>query len=37
LGDYGAQPGDNQATINSAEQQKQVVNATVQFLKELSQ
>jgi pimeloyl-ACP methyl ester carboxylesterase len=37
FGDYGLQPGDHEATITSADQQKQVVNATAQFLKELSQ
>ncbi len=37
FGDYGLQPGDHQATITSADQQKQVVDATAQFLKELSQ
>jgi pimeloyl-ACP methyl ester carboxylesterase len=37
FGDYGVQPGDHEATITSADQQKQVVNATAQFLKELSQ
>jgi pimeloyl-ACP methyl ester carboxylesterase len=37
FGDYGLQPGDNEATITRTDQQKQVVNATAQFLKELSQ
>ena len=37
FGDYGLQPGDHEATFNSADQQKQVVDATAQFLKELSQ
>jgi len=37
FGDYGVQPGDHEATITRTDQQKQVVGATVQFLKELSQ
>jgi hypothetical protein len=37
FGDYGIQPGDNEATIARVDQQKQVVDATAQFLKELSQ
>ena len=37
FGDYGLQSGDHEATITSADQQKQVVDATAQFLKELSQ
>jgi alpha/beta hydrolase family protein len=37
FGDYGIQPGDKEATITRLDQQKQVVAATVQFLKELSQ
>jgi pimeloyl-ACP methyl ester carboxylesterase len=37
FGDYGPQPGDHEATITRAEQQKQAVEATVQFLKELGQ
>ena len=37
FGDYGLQPGDNEATITRADQQKQVVDATAQFLKELDQ
>jgi hypothetical protein len=36
FGDYGLQPGDNEATITPVEQQGQVVDATVQFLKELA-
>lgn len=32
FGDYGLQPGDNEATISRAEQQSQVVAAVVQFL-----
>jgi hypothetical protein len=36
FGDYGFQPGDNEATISRAEQQSQVVDATVQFLADLS-
>ncbi len=32
LGDYGAQPGDNPATISAAEQQAQAAQATVEFL-----
>jgi Alpha/beta hydrolase family len=36
FGDYGFQPGDNTATITRAEQQSQVVEATVQFLDSLS-
>lgn len=35
FGDYGAQPGDNEAAISRAEQQAQAVNATVEFLKAL--
>lgn len=35
FGDYGAQPGDNAATISRAEQQAQIINATVKFLDEL--
>ncbi len=35
FGDYGAQPGDNAATISRADQQTQIVNAVVEFLKEL--
>jgi hypothetical protein len=37
FGDYGVQPGDKEATITRAEQQKQAVDATVKFLKELTQ
>jgi hypothetical protein len=37
FGDYGFQPGDNEATISRADQQKQVVEATVKFLKEISE
>jgi len=37
FGDYGPQPGDHEAAITSADQQKKVVNATAEFLKELSQ
>ncbi|HJQ14230.1 MAG TPA: alpha/beta hydrolase [Anaerolineales bacterium] len=36
FGDYGLQPGDNKATITRLEQQKQIVDATVKFLKEVS-
>ena len=32
FGDYGPQPGDNEATISRADQQSQVVAAVVQFL-----
>ncbi len=31
FGDYGIQPGDNVATISAAEQQTQIVDATVIF------
>ena len=37
VGDYGPQPGDNEATITRLDQQKQVVNATVKLLKEISE
>ena len=37
FGDYGIQPGDNEASISRAEQQKQVVEATVKFLKAVSE
>jgi pimeloyl-ACP methyl ester carboxylesterase len=37
FGDYGFQPGDNVATISRLDQQRQAVEATVQFLKELDQ
>jgi hypothetical protein len=36
FGDYGLQPGDKIATISRAEQQKQIVKASVNFLRELS-
>ena len=36
FGDYGPQPGDNPATILRAEQQKQTVEASANFLQELS-
>ena len=36
FGDYGPQPGDKIATISRAEQQKQIVEASVNFLHELS-
>jgi pimeloyl-ACP methyl ester carboxylesterase len=36
FGDYGVQPGDNEATISRADQQQQVVDATVKFLESLS-
>jgi hypothetical protein len=36
FGDYGFQPGDNKATITRLEQQKQAVDATVRFLKDIS-
>jgi pimeloyl-ACP methyl ester carboxylesterase len=36
FGDYGLQPGDKTATISRAEQQKQIVEASVNFLRELS-
>ena len=36
FGDYGFQPGDNEATISRADQQQQVVDATVKFLELLS-
>ena len=35
FGDYGFQPGDNLATISAADQQAQIVDATVAFLAEL--
>lgn len=35
FGNYGAQPGDNAATITSEEQQTQIVKATSEFLQEL--
>ena len=37
FGDYGFQPGDHEATISRADQQKQIVEATVKFLKEVSE
>jgi alpha/beta hydrolase family protein len=37
FGDYGTQPGDGEASITRADQQKQAIDATVQFLKELGQ
>ncbi|MGZ9164057.1 MAG: alpha/beta hydrolase [Anaerolineales bacterium] len=37
FGDYGFQPGDNEATITRADQQQQSVDATVRFLESLSQ
>ena len=35
FGDYGPQPGDNTATISRAEQQKQAVEASANFLQQL--
>ncbi|MEP7135182.1 MAG: alpha/beta hydrolase [Chloroflexota bacterium] len=35
FGDYGLQPGDKVATISRADQQKQIVDATVKFLESL--
>ena len=37
FGDYGFQPGDNPATISAADQQMQIVDATVAFLKSLEE
>ena len=37
FGDYGIQPGDNEATISRLDQQSQIVGETVNFLKELDQ
>jgi pimeloyl-ACP methyl ester carboxylesterase len=37
FGDYGLQPGDPEATLPRQEQQKQVVDATLKFLKEISE
>jgi len=37
FGDYGVQAGDKEATITHADQQRRAVEATVQFLKEISQ
>lgn len=36
FGDYGFQPGDNEALISRVDQQTQIVDATVQFLESLS-
>lgn len=36
FGDYGFQPGDNEADITRADQQSQIVDATVQLLQSLS-
>jgi len=36
FGDYGFQPGDNEATISRAGQQQQAVDATVKFLESLT-
>ncbi len=36
FGDYGFQPGDNEATITRADQQSQIVDATVQLLESLN-
>lgn len=36
FGDYGFQPGDNEATITRADQQLKIVDATIQFLGSLS-
>jgi len=36
FGDYGPQPGDKIATISRAEQQQKIVEATVNFLRELT-
>jgi hypothetical protein len=36
FGDYGPQPGDKVAAISRAEQQRQIVQATVDFLHQLS-
>jgi pimeloyl-ACP methyl ester carboxylesterase len=36
FGWYGSQPGDNDATITRAEQQRQIVEATIAFLDSLS-
>jgi hypothetical protein len=35
FGDYGFQPGDNIATISAANQQAQIVDATVSFLESI--
>jgi pimeloyl-ACP methyl ester carboxylesterase len=37
FGDYGIQPGDQEATIARLEQQKQIVDATLRFMKAISQ
>jgi hypothetical protein len=37
FGSFGAQPGDNMATISRAEQQRQTVAATVQLLQQIAQ
>jgi hypothetical protein len=37
FGDYGVQPGDQEATITRLEQQKQIVDATIRFMKAISQ
>jgi hypothetical protein len=37
FGDYGFQPGDKQATITRADQQSQVVDATVKFLRSIGE
>ena len=37
FGDYGLQPGDNEAAISRAEQQAQIIEATVKFLQELGE
>lgn len=36
FGDYGLQPGDNEAAITRADQQSQIVDATVQLLESLN-
>ena len=36
FGDYGSQPGDNDATISRADQQKQIIEASVNFLRQLN-
>ncbi|HET7143528.1 MAG TPA: alpha/beta hydrolase [Anaerolineales bacterium] len=36
FGDYGAQPGDKEATVSRADQQAQAVSATSEFLDELA-
>ena len=37
FGDYGFQPGDKQSTISRADQQSQVVDATVKFLRSIGE